>query len=174
MRAQAAVPTIALALALGCASPGEPGSIAEPFVAIESDFADFRDWPSFELPPSSLSMDHRSGARRLYFSAMPEDALAAFPIGTILVKTVEDGDPSTWEIHAMVKRGGGYNALGARGWEFFDLAYDPSGAVVVRWRGEGPPPGTVGYPGEGDGQCNSCHGIVADRDYVFDRDLFPE
>jgi hypothetical protein len=43
---------------------------------------------------------------------------------------------------------------------------------VVRWRGEGPPPG-FGYPGEGegDGLCNGCHGLFPERDFVLDRAL---
>lgn len=165
---------LAAILALGCAPEPEP--LREPFVAIEADFQGFRDWPSFKLPPASLVPDsHASGVRRLYASAMPAEPGGPFPVGTILVKAVETDDPATWQLHAMAKRGGGYNDAGARGWEFFDLAIDAAGAVTIRWRGEGPPPGAAGYPGDGtgDGQCNGCHGLVADRDYVFDRDLFP-
>ncbi|UJR79364.1 hypothetical protein [Sandaracinus amylolyticus] len=151
-----------------CAAP-EPGA---EFVARDEDFERFLEWPSFELPPGSLTMAHEDGAtRRLYFTHVPESASAPFPVGTILVKTAELGEPSTWEIHAMVKRGGDFNATGARGWEFFDLAIDASGGVVVVWRGESPPPG-AGYPGSSDGACNSCHTLVPDRDYVFDRSLF--
>ena len=165
--------TLALSIACVACAPPESPTTGEPFIAIERDFADFREWPWFDLPPSSLSMDHRSGTRRLYFNQIPEPG-QPFPLATILVKTVEDGDPTTWEIHAMVKRGGGFNEAGARGWEFFDLAIDPAGSPTILWRGEGPPPGAE-YPGEGtgDGLCNGCHGLVADRDFVFDRDLFP-
>lgn len=173
MRRWAPIAIVSL-VAVACAAPESDGA-REPFIAIERDFADFRGWPSFELPDASLTTSHRSGTRRLYYSAIPEGPGEPFPVGAILVKTVEDGDPTTWEIHAMVKRGGGYNEAGARGWEFFDLAIDASGATTIRWRGEGPPPGAAGYPGTGtgDGQCNGCHGLVLDRDSVFDRDLFP-
>lgn len=183
LRARRAVAALRLAAALivalggGCTAavqPDEPPR-GEPFVAIAADFSDFRDWPSFELPPDSLTPAHPSGARRLYFDGVPAagDPTAPFPVGTILVKAEESGDPTAWEIHAMVKRGGGFNAEGALGWEFFDLAIDAAGEVQVRWRGEGPPLG-MGYPGEGtgDGQCNACHALVPDRDFVFDRLLF--
>lgn len=154
----------------GCAAPEEPGG----FVATAEDFADFRDWPAFDLPAESVTESHLDGPRRLYFTAVPESSDAPFPVGTILVKTVEAGEPPEWEIHAMVKRGEGFNEDGARGWEFFDLDVDASGVVSIEWRGEGPPPGSLGYPGDGEGpgQCNGCHWVVPERDYVFLRSLF--
>lgn len=162
------------ALALGLAGCMAPGGGADPFVATEEDFQGFVDWPSFELTEESLTPSHLDGPRRLYFSRVPEGPDAPFPLGTILVKTVEAGDPTQWEIHAMVKRGGGYNEAGAKDWEFFDLDVDASGVVSIEWRGEGPPPGSLGYPGEGEGagQCNGCHWLVPDRDFVFQRSLF--
>src|SRR5690606_5280125 len=135
------------------------------------DFADFRAWPSFELPPGSITAGHTSGPRRLYYrSLLPPEPGAPFPDGTILVKALETDDPTTWEIHAMARRGSDFNAGGARGWEFFDLAIDAHDEVVIEWRGEGPPAG-MGYPGE-DGSCNSCHALVPERDFVFDYALF--
>lgn len=161
----------ALALA-SCVSP-EPSGPREPFIAVVSDFEGFEEWPSFELPPESLTAAHPDGTRRLYYSNVPNGPDEGFPIGTILVKATHDGEPVDWEIHAMVKRGDGYNAEGSREWEFLDLHYQDDGALIVRWRGEGPPPG-MGYPGEGvgDGQCNACHALVPERDYVFDRVLW--
>jgi hypothetical protein len=165
---------VVLALSASCAPPRREVAPGAGFVAVARDFEDFRDWPFLELSPTSLTASHPSAPRRLFFNAVPEDDAAPFPVGAILVKAVIEGDPTTWEIHAMVKRGGEYNADGAVGWEFFDLAIDASDEVIVRWRGEGPPPGAAGYPGSttGEGACNSCHGLFPDRDYVFDRSLF--
>lgn len=161
---------LALGATLGCAEPGESGEL----VATEEDFASFRDWPAFDLPEESLTESHANGPRRLYYSDVPDSPEAPFPVGTILVKTVENGAPTEWEIHAMVKRGGGFNEAGAQGWEFFDLDIDASGVVRIEWRGDGPPPGSLGYPGagEGAGQCNGCHWVVPERDYVFLRAMF--
>ena len=59
---------------------------------------------------------------------------------------------------AMVKRGGGYNAQGASGWEWFELQNltDGSGGVQIVWRGLGPPAGEV-YGGDPNAGCNTCH-----------------
>ena len=59
-----------------------------------------------------------------------------WPVGSILVKTVENGEPPDWTIHAMVKRGGRFNREGAIGWEYFELAFEDDGEtlrVLGRW-----------------------------------------
>ena len=76
----------------------------------------------------------------------------------------------------MAKRGGGYNADGAAGWEWFDL--DPSPTTtrpLIDWRGPTPPEGR-GYEcalGEGEagaeriGDCTTCHRAAASNDFVL-------
>jgi hypothetical protein len=63
----------------------------------------------------------------------------------------------------MAKRGCGFNAAGARGWEWMELSETPDGVTVV-WRGLGPPAGEV-YGGDPAG-CNSCHAACSDNDSV--------
>ncbi len=77
----------------------------------------------------------------------------------------------------MVKRGGGFNAAGARGWEFFELSLETAagGSIVpaVRWRGEGPSMGD-GYTVPDGGvilSCNHCHASFPERDSVIGDEL---
>ena len=53
------------------------------------------------------------------------------------------------------KRGLGYNATGARNWEWFELAESPDRVLIV-WRGVGPPTNDS-YGGDPNGGCNACH-----------------
>ena len=85
-----------------------------------------------------------------------------------MVKTVENGPPDLWKIHARVKRGGGFNTAGALGWEWFDLRVTIDDSVVIMWRGAEPPKnhGYESLPGLGvtmtmDGNCNTCHAAAA-------------
>ena len=70
---------------------------------------------------------------------------------------------------AMVKRGANFNALGARGWEWFELVEGPRG-VAINWRGLGAPDGE-GYGGDPLGTCNSCHQMAAGNDFVLSEAL---
>jgi hypothetical protein len=70
-------------------------------------------------------------------------------------------------IHAMAKRGSGFNASGALGWEYFELLLSKQGAPYILWRGAKPPAGemyqmllgsmNVERPMTNDGDCNGCH-----------------
>lgn len=153
--------------------PGQEGS----YVAMQADFAEYAAWPSVVVEGEIVG--HAGAARTVYINQLPEDALggdppgSAFAVGTILVKVAEadaaDTGASGPEVHAMVKRGGGYNA-GAPGWEWFDLALS-GGVPVINWRGEGPPEGG-GYQSGAidtanpDGDCNACHAAAYDNDFV--------
>lgn len=151
-------------LAIGCGAPSSDG-----FVASEADFASFRSWTSFDrgvdpVPPSHLGHDV------IYIDRVPPAGATEFPIGTLIVRADEsDPDESAWEIHAMVKRGGDFNAEGARGWEFFGLIIDASGRARIEWRGEGPADGD-GYSAPDGGavlSCNQCHGSASYNDSVL-------
>jgi hypothetical protein len=109
----------------------------------------------------------------VYLKQLPPLDATSFPVGAMLVKTVEIGQPSTWEVHGMIKRGGSFNARGALGWEFLDLSVDEDCTPRINWRGDRPPRdhGYKSLPGlepEGemmmDADCNSCHGTPAARE----------
>src|SRR5678816_722926 len=73
---------------------------------------------------------------------------SAYPTGTMIVKAFL---PS-WELFAMAKRGGGFNAKGALGWEFFRLKLVNDTPVIVSrgifaWDPDGD--GGVGYGSAG-------------------------
>ncbi len=147
----------------GCGPQGDS------FIASEADFAQFRSWTSFDrgvdpVPPSHLGHDV------IYVDRLPPPGATEFPVGTRIVRAHDtDLPPSEWEIHAMVKRGGDFNAAGARGWEFFGLEIDSADQTRIEWRGDGPSDGdgyTVGDGGVSLG-CNHCHGAATWNDSVL-------
>jgi hypothetical protein len=147
-----------------------PGGEAESFVAMQVDFARYASWESF--PVDTGDTGHPEGDRIVYVNARPEDGATAFPVGTILVKTI------AWsgglDVHAMVKRGGGFNPDGATGWEWFELVPADDGTPVIKWRGAEPPSGEIyqSLPGSTDsgdavtGDCNVCHAAAIANDFV--------
>ena len=164
-----AAPALVSLLAAGCAMEGAP---AGPRIAFAEDFAGFLGWESYRLPADTLTDGHLSSPNRFVYVDRPiPDMPEPFPLGTIVVKTLEEGPRQDWEIHAMVKRGGGYNAHGSEGWEFFALAFDEDDELFVTWRGTGDDDVAYIDPITGEAQaCNSCHVIGAERDYVFSRE----
>lgn len=146
-----------------------------PFIALQRDFASFRDWTVLDLGVRTHA--GVEGPTRVYCNRIPPPGLSHFPNGTIIVKSLESGEPSSWPVHAMVKRGGGFNAQGAFEWEFFDLQLSAAGVPVIVWRGEGPPSGH-GYgstPGAGEvaeeiEDCSGCHKSET-NDAVLTEDL---
>ncbi len=146
-----------------------PGGAGDSFVAMQVDFAEFRSWASISVPEET---GHPEGAREVFLNAAPDAGAPAFPVGTVIVKTIATATGE--DIHAMVKRGGGYNAAGAVGWEWFELVVADDGTPVILWRGEVPPdgesygqlPGQTADTGGAEGDCNVCHGAVSGNDYV--------
>jgi hypothetical protein len=102
-----------------------------------------------------------TGPVNVYLNDLPPADATRFPVGTLIVKTVEAGAPSKWTIHAMSKRGGDFTARGALGWEFFELKIDEDDVPVIVWRGEKPADGQKYKDLTGDGMtekdCNDCH-----------------
>lgn len=157
--------------------PGE----ADTFVAMQADFSGYTTWDAVpvDAAPVDVASDdsgHPEGERTVYVNAPPTVDAVTFPVGTVIVKTIGGGA----DIHAMAKRGAGFNTDGAVGWEWFELVLATDGEPVIKWRGAEPPAGeTYGsLPGEpvdsGDtvtGDCNSCHGAVSDNDFVHAVDL---
>lgn len=169
------------ALLVACGSPEEaPSGPRDPFVAMQSDFDGFRGWTRYELPDIGLQHGHARGApSHLYVNLAPE-AVPPFaeplPLGTVLLKTVERSEADGgWEIHAMVKRGGDFNARGAVGWEYLDLELTAGGAPAIVWRGEGSASNPGGYGRRLDGTpiaCNDCHAMMRRSDHAFTRSMW--
>lgn len=162
-----------LVLALGCAGEAPPPPVG-PRIAFGRDFDGFTGWRAYPLPPESITDGHLDSVHRvLYIDREPPPAGVPFELGTIVVKAVEEGAPSEWTVHAMVKRGGGYNPAGAVDWEFFDLHVDDELRVAIAWRGTGDDAAAYLDPATGEAvACNSCHVLGVEWDYVFSRYLF--
>jgi len=162
-------PVIAFASLLACTSADGSAPDAGPamFIAVRSDFQAYASWSSFYLgtvpPPDAPDL---AGPRTVYINRMPPAGAKAFPVGTIIVKVIEpQSAPQTWQMFAMVKRGGDFGA-GAPGWEWFGLSIDAQNNVAIDWRGEGPPPdGSYGGFGTSLG-CVVCHAAARGNDYV--------
>lgn len=167
----------ALVLA-GCTCGGpEPTPTPEVFVADERSFVDFDRWERFDRGPRGFLPSHPDGETYVYLSQRPPEGATAFPVGTIVVRVTAAGPMSDWEVHAMVKRGGGYNAAGAVGWEYFDLDMVRTGETLtprVNWRGEGPGDDGDGYAHGAEGValgCNHCHAAVTEHDGMIGDEL---
>ena len=153
-------------------SGGESGSGgAGVFIAFASDFQGYDGWRRLDLGVVPPTDNELPGPRALYVNRAPEHGASEFPVGTMIVKAIETGAPSEWQMFAMVKRGGGFNYVGARGWEWFELTQTDDRRVAVQWRGVAPPSG-MGYgAGTQGGVCNTCHAGSAANDYVIGDDL---
>ena len=153
----------------------DPAQISAPvgtFIALERDFQGFRGWRRIQVGDAVIADGHAAGPRFAYVSSLAADG--SYPTGTMIVKTVETGDETTWTIHARAKRGGGFNAQGALGWEWFELHTFTSGQTSILWRGEKPPAdhGYEALPGLGattssEASCNSCHTGASDGDSIL-------
>ncbi len=138
-------------------------STADEFLAFDRDFADFESWTRFERD-AALPSTHPDAYSLVYVNTLPPEGSAEFPQGTIIVRVTPVGSVETWVAHAMVKRGGDYNADVAPGWEFFDLhlvADGPAHVPHIAWRGAQTPSGD-GYMGPDGGSalsCGHCHGL---------------
>jgi hypothetical protein len=174
------VSALLLLLAAGCLdhelAPDDSevsGSPAAVFIAQQGDFADYEDWTAFEI---EVSAEHGSakGVVTEYLSKMPEPDSDAFPIGTMIAKTIETEEGLAPEIHAMVKRGGTFNQRGALGWEFFELQKNSKGTPVIIWRGTQPPSGerykNLLNPDANtmEADCNGCHADSANDAVLSD------
>jgi hypothetical protein len=151
--------------------PALAGGSGATFIALERDFQSFLTWSRTQVGDAEIVGGHAAGPRFAYVSTPP--AGGKFPIGAMIAKTVEVGDPTTWSIHAKAKRGGGYNPSGAINWEWFELRIVGASVTIV-WRGAQPPKdhGYESLPGLGattamDGDCNTCHAAAAGTDYLL-------
>jgi hypothetical protein len=157
-------------LLAGCLDHTPIPGAGESFVAMQVDFSGYSSWDAVSIGAAGDDSGHPEGERTVYVNELPPADAESFPVGTVIVKTIEGAD-----IHAMVKRGEGFNTDGAVGWEWFELVLATNGEPVIKWRGEEPPAGeTYGsLPGvpvdSGDtltGDCNACHTARSDNDFV--------
>jgi hypothetical protein len=142
-------------------SPLSQGSAT--FVAFASDFSSFRTWSSQTIRAAApCGADHPPGPRAIFINSAPEGSSSSYPVGTIIVIT----SGTEGRLYAQVKRGGDFNAVGARGWEWFGLAESPRGGVILKWRGIGPPQGETTEGGTIN-ECNGCHVVASENDFVL-------
>ena len=151
--------------------PARQGASGNTFIALQRDFQSFPSWSRTQVGDAAIAGGHAAGPRFAYVSTPPVDG--KFPLGAMIAKTVEAGDPSTWSIHAKAKRGGGFNPSGAIGWEWFELRIVAANEVTILWRGAQPPRdhGYESLPGLGatsamEGDCNTCHVLSPGTDYL--------
>jgi hypothetical protein len=149
-----------LLMAAACGGAGS-GSSDGGFIAFAADFQDYRSWQTFAYTADGGTI-HATGPVIEYVNKHAPAGASEFPLGTIIVKYDEAFDGG---VFAMVKRGGGYNANGADGWEWFDLNAPDGGTVNIIWRGVGPPAGET-YGGDPTA-CNVCHAAASDNDSVL-------
>ena len=152
--------------------PALAGGGGATFIALERDFQSFLSWSRTQVGDAEVVGGHDAGPRFAYVSTPP--VAGKFPVGAMIAKTVETGDPTTWSIHAKAKRGGAFNPQGAIGWEWFELRIVVANEVTILWRGAQPPKdhGYESLPGLGatsamEGDCNTCHAAAAGTDYVL-------
>jgi hypothetical protein len=161
-RRTGALACIALALC-GCLDnklpPDADAGTSHAFLALDRDFSDFREWMVFMLDAKSHAA--ANGPVNVYLNRLPPPGATEFPVGTLIVKTVEAGAPSAWTIHAMSKHGANFNARGALDWEFFELKINQDDEPVILWRGTKPADGHKYKDLSGstttEKDCNDCH-----------------
>lgn len=151
------------------ASATEPAPVgATTFTAFAQHFAGFHAWaamPAVSTHAGDTGL-HGEGEMTVYINRLPPHGAGEFPVGTVIVKESNGGDVRDRQLFAMVKRGGGYNATGAKGWEWFELEGQcGKDEPVIGWRGVGPPAGEK-YGGDASGGCNPCHANQAENDFV--------
>ena len=160
-----------LGLSIGCGGSGasdQPADGGPVFIALDRDFAAYDTWTLFQFEGESQGRVHPTGTRKVYINKLPALGANKFGVGTMIVKEIFDKNPPAHTVyHAMVKRGGGFNASdgGARDWEYFEIVRPDGGTPSIDWRGIAPPPGK-GYGAAFGGLCNDCHGLAGGNDYV--------
>jgi hypothetical protein len=181
-RGRAALPLLMLLFvaltatgATGCLDdrldPSQVGS-TDVFTPLLPDFIPFRSWSRVQVGDALIAGGHAAGPRFCYVNQPASNG--SYPIGTIIVKTVETGDPNTWTIHARAKQGGGVNPQGALDWYWYELLIFTSGDMAILWSGTAPPVahGYEALPGVGatsstETACNTCHTGPRDSDSIL-------
>ena len=155
-------------LLCGAALLGGCDDTPQVFIALQSDFASFESWNSYQLSQAPLS-GHPDGPRVGFLNKKPPHGSITYPVGSIIVKEVQataaNGDFTQWPLFAMAKRGGGYDSAAAKDWEWFLLSFTKNRIPVIVDRGLAPtsnPDGGDFYMNAtGAGlRCNYCHAAL--------------
>jgi hypothetical protein len=154
------------------AADGDGGCVE--FIAPSDPATAFNGFCNWHSAPAMNSEDagdgiHAPGPLTVYWNNSPTHGSTSFPIGTIIIKEPTQITPGT-QAFAMVKRGCGYNEDEAKNWEWWSLADNGDCTMTMLWRGPAAPAGET-YSGKPVGDCNGCHGMVVDNDYVWDTAL---
>jgi hypothetical protein len=137
-----------------------------------SAFNGFCSWSSAAAVAPDDAGDglHGLGPLRVYWNKTPAPGSTAFADGTLIAKSSQEADPTKRTIFAMAKVGGGYNPGGATNWEWYSLQENADCTVTTLWSAPAPP-STESYAGQPVGDCNGCHMLVQDNDFVWDTAL---
>jgi len=173
---------LALAALAGCrgspAAVSDAGAGGATFVAQAGDFQPFRSWRSVALGSQPNSADP-PGRRVAFVSAAPDAAAHRYPIGSMIVKAIENtSDPHGWDLFAMAKRGGDFDPSGTHDWEFFLLRLEADDAIAILSRGtvlDDPTDAGAAYGSVGAIFCSACHGALGTdaTDHVLSPELAP-
>lgn len=148
--------------AIDAGADAPPSGPRDPFIAFAQDFRGYGGWEKLFIKGDPLDDPIHGGDRTIFVNRRPPKGSGQFPVGTIVVKRMESAGG---QIFAMVKRGGGFNAEGAAGWEWFRIV-DAGGEIGIAWRGMSPPDGES-YGGGPGGVCNGCHFAAKGNDWVM-------
>jgi hypothetical protein len=141
----------------------DPVGARKVFIAQQRDFANYTQWMPFH---NDVVEDHGGvvGTTDMYLNQLPTEGSSTFAVGTMIVKVMHAVDSDMTTVHAMTKRGNGFNPNGAQGWEYFELLLDKDGTPVILWRGEDAPTGEqyqlligTSTMTTTETSCNSCH-----------------
>jgi hypothetical protein len=174
---------IGLALLASCTLGCDSTPTGEVFIALNGDFAPFRTWSRVFVGDGPLD-GHPAGPRYGYVKQKPPAGATEYPVGSIIVKTVERGTtPQEWDIFAMAKRGGQFNSAGASNWEFFTLKITAGDVPLIVSRGTNPVDADADGGAGGSYQdtsgtgvtCNRCHGLAGTErsDHILSPLLIP-
>jgi hypothetical protein len=172
---------LALLASAGCLdnelAPDDPNRVGlvGNFIAQQTDFRAYEDWMKFD---TDVPGEHAGtvGTITEYLNKLPDMGATEFPVGTMIVKTVQPTDGPAPAVHAMVKRGGSFNKTGAIAWEFFELSKNEKGTPTIVWRGPKPPNGerykNLLMPDSNmlEEDCNGCH-VVSTNDAILSKAL---
>jgi hypothetical protein len=157
-------------LLAGCGGGSQTKPEGGAFIAFPRDFEGFKTWTSFELGADQTDGITVVGNRKAYLNKLPPTGSTSFPTGTIIVKTIGEETAMPGQTFAMAKRGEPFNAMGAVGWEWFELVEVVDAPPAIKWRGITPPVGET-YGGIAGGACNTCHAMGSTNDFVPSAEL---
>jgi hypothetical protein len=163
--------------ATACA-PDDPVEDAGTWAPVPSDCENYESWTSFDLGGDDAGAGGADACAHLldvprtaYINKTPPHGSTEFPVGTMIIKEIKTTpDPSTWQVFAMAKRGGGFDpGSGCVGWEWYGLdAPDGGGGCHFQWSGTQP---TANEAYASCGPCASCHSSAQSNDCVIAPEL---